>query len=336
MSVEALTWALKQDTGGSGTKLVLLLLANYADAEGVSWYSQKYLAEVGELTKRTITTNLKKLETAGLLVREERARKDGSRSTDICRLRMGEGGETISPPVGKPEPPGCGSERGVGGETRGGGILEPSGESSYEPSLTDTMHRVWCEVTGHPQAELSPTRSKRYKDTAKQIGKIAPEADTIRVWSVMVKALWSDPWRHLLMNRHDPVSVLVKVEQRESWIEVALTEISAGRDGSTYHQPKEGNGNGQVPESVEIARKRRAVQERREAAEETRAKEEDYQARLDTAKASDWYLALPIKEQAKVEEEVGERLARDFPGVPETKMLKKTVFLNLWRERTAA
>lgn len=333
MSVEAMNWALKQETGQPGTKLLLLVLANYADADGVSWYSQKRLSSITEQTKKTVSRNLKRLEDLDLLKREKRAREDGSRSSDICRLMMDEGGDTMTPPPEKTSP-GWGHERGEGGDTTGGAISESTGEPTNEPSLKEEFHGIWCEVTKHSRAEFSPTRRKRYGDIIKDIRKREPEAEPLRVFLMMMNAVWSNPWRHEEMNRHDPVTIFKRPEQRESWIEVALTEMAAGRDGTTHHQPKE-PGRGQA-ESHADGQKRKAILERQKADEEARELEEIRLGKEETEKASNWFLGLTKVEQGKVEEEVTHRMVKDFPGVPTTNLLKKTVFLNLWKERTAA
>ena len=44
MGLEALNWALKKNTDTPTTKLVLLILANYANEQGISYPSEKHLA----------------------------------------------------------------------------------------------------------------------------------------------------------------------------------------------------------------------------------------------------------------------------------------------------
>ena len=47
MSVQAITWALDYAAGSVTEKVILLVLANYANEYGVSWPSQKTLAPDG-------------------------------------------------------------------------------------------------------------------------------------------------------------------------------------------------------------------------------------------------------------------------------------------------
>lgn len=68
MSVEAITWALRQEAGHSSAKFVLVALANCADADGVCWPSIAYLCDTTEQNRKTVIDNLKRLREAGLIV----------------------------------------------------------------------------------------------------------------------------------------------------------------------------------------------------------------------------------------------------------------------------
>lgn len=111
MSVQAISAALKLRGLGPSDKLLLLALANYADAELRCWPSHSTLAEDTGLSQRTILTAFKRLEAAGIITRTLRHRPDGSRNTDVISLSLGgwgnncptwgnyfpRGGETASP-----------------------------------------------------------------------------------------------------------------------------------------------------------------------------------------------------------------------------------------------
>ena len=75
-------------TGSPTVKAVLLAIANYADEEGVCWPSQEQLAEDTELSRHSIMRAVEQLEELGLLSRERRHRKDGSRSSDLIMLDL--------------------------------------------------------------------------------------------------------------------------------------------------------------------------------------------------------------------------------------------------------
>ena len=73
MAVEAITWVLKRARGiTSGPRCVLLVLANYSDAEGLCYPSVGHLSEMVEMRPNSVYAALIKLEDAGLITREKR------------------------------------------------------------------------------------------------------------------------------------------------------------------------------------------------------------------------------------------------------------------------
>lgn len=89
MSVEWLTWALKQKVGDARAKFVLVVLANYADENGYSWPSQQQIVKSTDQSERTVRDALKRLEENGFVQREDRRRKNGSRLSTGYQLVMG-------------------------------------------------------------------------------------------------------------------------------------------------------------------------------------------------------------------------------------------------------
>jgi DNA-binding MarR family transcriptional regulator len=85
MSVEATTWAWRQDLPG-GEKLVLLAVADWTFEGHDMFNAQKKLAARVGISTRALSTNLTRLEERGLLTRHERFREDGGRSTSVIRL----------------------------------------------------------------------------------------------------------------------------------------------------------------------------------------------------------------------------------------------------------
>lgn len=68
MSFDALSWAAKQNTGSSGTKLVLLALAECANrTHSLAFPSIAEIVEFSALDRKSVITNLAKLEDAGLI-----------------------------------------------------------------------------------------------------------------------------------------------------------------------------------------------------------------------------------------------------------------------------
>lgn len=90
MSVQAITAAFAVQGVSPSEKLLLLALANYADADGECWPSQTTLTFDTGLSERTIRTALASLEASGLLSRQRRNRPNGSRTSDLITLTLPE------------------------------------------------------------------------------------------------------------------------------------------------------------------------------------------------------------------------------------------------------
>ncbi len=91
MSVQAITWALDYAAGSVTEKVLLLVLANYANEFGVSWPSQKTLADQTALGERTVRRVLADMERRGVIRRIVRRRGNGSRQSDMILLAAFEG-----------------------------------------------------------------------------------------------------------------------------------------------------------------------------------------------------------------------------------------------------
>lgn len=111
MSVKAIDWALERDLR-PGAKLVLIVLANFADAEGFAYPSQAKLARLTGQTERTVGTHLAALEAAGLIVRPERKHRVGGRyGKDTYELRIGrqsDGDGSLQPAPSPAQTASCG------------------------------------------------------------------------------------------------------------------------------------------------------------------------------------------------------------------------------------
>ncbi len=69
MSWQATEWAVKQKTGSAHRKLLLLLLANRADEDGICWPSQINLGDQSEQSPDTVQRHLKALDEGGFIRR---------------------------------------------------------------------------------------------------------------------------------------------------------------------------------------------------------------------------------------------------------------------------
>ena len=88
MSVDALTWAKKQKCGAPAGKLLLMLLADYANEEGYSYPRRERIADETELSLRTVYTWIGKLEDLGLLSQVKRRSTTGLYSNRMYKLHL--------------------------------------------------------------------------------------------------------------------------------------------------------------------------------------------------------------------------------------------------------
>ena len=271
--IKHVVWAMHQDLRNPTRKLVLMLLGDNANVYGYCWPSQKYLAEIVQISRRQIRSHLTILEDEGFISRSTRTLhgrytsdcfhlacpenklepdqdalpsgglKEKTRRRDkllshagpVCWYCGGEGGESLGPDGKRwhvdrimPGKLGgtyrhsnialacqtCNLDKGGKDPLEGKGVdtLEdamavkvpaeikfqrkpastgneapsdsgsqlppdqrkpaserepPVEEAPKEPTTEEEFHGVWCAVTGHPRAQLTDTRKRRYRDTAK-------------------------------------------------------------------------------------------------------------------------------------------------------------------------
>ena len=67
MSFQAMAWAVKQETKSPVSKLILLMIANYADEKGEAYPSQDHLAKLCQCTRVSVNKHIKDLERKGFL-----------------------------------------------------------------------------------------------------------------------------------------------------------------------------------------------------------------------------------------------------------------------------
>lgn len=89
MSVEAITWATGPKGLASGTKFLLVMIANACDKCGVTFQGREAFADDCECNPATVSENLKRLEAAGWIARFQRRRPNGSRTSDWIVLAPG-------------------------------------------------------------------------------------------------------------------------------------------------------------------------------------------------------------------------------------------------------
>lgn len=114
MSFQAMAAASRFRARNSTEKLLLYMLANYADEDGVAFPSQARLADDGSMSERTVRSSLAALEEQGVIRRETRKRADGTRTSDrITLLIEGLDGHrqcASQPPATCVDPPATGAD----------------------------------------------------------------------------------------------------------------------------------------------------------------------------------------------------------------------------------
>lgn len=203
MSVQAITRAIELQGVSSSEKLLLIVLANYADKQDRCYPSHRTIAEDSCLSQRTILTLMKALEDRGLVVRRERRRADGSRSTDeieLCIL----GGEVIAP---RPETiaPGVGKS-----SARGGEVIAPL--TTFEPRTNRTTEPLESPKRGTRLAEDWTPTSEQHQwavETGLTAQEATDEADRFRdYWCAVAGAKgrhvsWDGTWRNWVRRACD-------------------------------------------------------------------------------------------------------------------------------------
>ena len=87
MSFEALAWGVKQNTNSSISKLVLLMICNYANEKGEAYPSQEHLAKLCQCSRISVTRHIKELQKSNYLsIRKE---KNGAYGFNLYILNMG-------------------------------------------------------------------------------------------------------------------------------------------------------------------------------------------------------------------------------------------------------
>tara|TARA_R100001369_G_scaffold35619_1_gene60878 strand:- start:501 stop:1136 length:636 start_codon:yes stop_codon:yes gene_type:complete len=92
MSWRALDWASKQKTGNYADKLILLILANYADDNNNCFPSLKTICTMTECSRSTVIRSLKRLETNDFIKIQERfatVEHNKRQTSNLYELRIG-------------------------------------------------------------------------------------------------------------------------------------------------------------------------------------------------------------------------------------------------------
>ena len=190
MSVQAISAAFAVQGVTPSEKLVLLALANYADAEGRCWPSQSRLARDTGLTDRQIRRVFVSLMTAGLMSKQERRRPDGYRASDVITLTISP--DTMSGSV-EPhrtfQPDLTGHLSPISPDTMSGPTtLEPSENHQIEPSVERTLMRA-AHTDGFERFWSAYPSKVGKRDAEKAFAKAVKRIDSPDPPAVMLTAI---------------------------------------------------------------------------------------------------------------------------------------------------
>lgn len=146
MSWQATAWAERQVTGSPSRKVLLLVLANYADEFGICWPSQEVLAKGTEQSLDTVQRQLRRLAEMGLIAVAVRPQGRGRWPGRTYKLNMPAVETTEPQPAARSEE----ERRGLSPPTE----PQPAGDRA----ATSTPHRAATSPATEPQAlRLKPS-----------------------------------------------------------------------------------------------------------------------------------------------------------------------------------
>ncbi len=231
MSVRVCAWAWKQDLRDTAAKLLLVKLADIANDDGLAWPGRTRLAAETGISERTLVRKTQLLVDADLLEVDRRSRENGSRSSNLYRIKcqVGTLDESKVPTVQSKVPnesskvPSFGTTRTVSSEPSVE-LLTPS-STSVSTADVQAVYDHWRTARGKSDRryeKLSDGRRAKIKARLREF----PAAELIRA----INAVALDPWED--RPRHDDLTVLFRSrEQVERFLELADKPARNGRHG---------------------------------------------------------------------------------------------------------
>lgn len=88
MSFQAMSWAVKQECKTPTSKLILILIANYADENNSAFPSKDHLSKLANCDERTIRRSLRALVDAGYVTVQDRHDASGRQTSNRYILNL--------------------------------------------------------------------------------------------------------------------------------------------------------------------------------------------------------------------------------------------------------
>lgn len=161
-----MNWALQQKVGSPSGKLVLLLLANRADHTGKCWPGIDGIASNTELSRRTVVTQIQKLEAAGILSVVHRGGTGTGRKSNVYQLHLATEGQ-------------CANDAGLSATGAGLSAIDDRLSATVAPEQTINNQ---C----NSQENSKPTTALSVIDCTKLPAAIADKLSS-RAWEAYVK-----------------------------------------------------------------------------------------------------------------------------------------------------
>jgi len=180
MSIEVLKWAWEQPCPNPTSKLVLMALADHANADGECWPSMKRIAEISGISARQVSNHIVELTRLGYVEKADRRRYGGQyRGWDyiVCYRRK-------PATTGSPLPVTSGSPATSPAEASF--RSEPPENRQVEPPVVapvsirrDLMFEALCKATGANTERLTTSERGRINKALKELREVGATPDDI-------------------------------------------------------------------------------------------------------------------------------------------------------------
>lgn len=88
MSIRCTKWAQDQRLDNPSAQIVLYVIADFADEDGMSWPRLATIATLSRQSRSSVKRRLREMQALGLLTRNKRHLDSGRRTTDELRLQL--------------------------------------------------------------------------------------------------------------------------------------------------------------------------------------------------------------------------------------------------------
>ena len=189
MSIDALNWAWEQDCPNPTAKLVLMALADHANADGECWPSMKKIAQRSGITPRQVSTHIMRLEELGLVTKASRRRYGGQFRGWDYRVNLHRKQDTSGSvlPVTSGSPASSPAEAGFRSEPSGNRQVEPVAAA---PRKTDPLFDTMLAVCGIDPATLTRTARGAVNKALKELREIGATPADLEAKAAAYRKTW--------------------------------------------------------------------------------------------------------------------------------------------------